>query len=45
MVRYVYCTPPLCDVPLEDVIGPAGRAIQSYLAGEAYAAAQNTGSP
>ena len=45
LVRYVYRIPPLCDVPLEDVVGPVGRAIQSYLAGVTYAAAENTDSP
>jgi AcrR family transcriptional regulator len=31
LVRYVYRIPPLCDVPLDDVVGPVGRAIQGYL--------------
>jgi AcrR family transcriptional regulator len=33
LVRYVYRIPPLCDVPLNDVVGPVGRAIQGYLTG------------
>jgi AcrR family transcriptional regulator len=33
LVRYVYRIPPLCDAPLEEVVGPVGRAIQGYLSG------------
>ena len=38
LVRYVYRIPPLCDAPLEDVVGPVGRAIQGYLTGGVAAA-------
>ena len=38
LVRYVYRIPPLCDVPLEDVVGPVGRAIQGYLTDDLPAA-------
>ena len=31
LVRYVYRIPPLSDVPLDNVVGPVGRAIQGYL--------------
>lgn len=33
LVRYVYRIPPLCDAPLEDVVGRIGRAVQGYLDG------------
>jgi AcrR family transcriptional regulator len=33
LVRYVYRIPPLCDIPLAEVVGPVGRAIQGYLTG------------
>jgi hypothetical protein len=38
LVRYVYRIPPLSDTPLDDVIGPVGRAIQGYLTAAAPAA-------
>ena len=31
LVRYVYRIPPLCDVPIEQVITPVGATIQQYL--------------
>jgi AcrR family transcriptional regulator len=31
LVRYVYRIPPLCDVPVEQVIKPVGATIQEYL--------------
>ncbi len=40
LVRYVYRIPPLSDAPLDDVIGPVGRAIHWYLTDGAPAAGQ-----
>jgi len=34
LARYVYRIPPLSKAPIEDVVGPVGRAIQGYLTGE-----------
>ena len=31
LVRYVYRIPPLCDVPIEQVVRPVGAVIQQYL--------------
>ncbi len=31
LVRYVYRIPPMCDVPVEQVVKPIGAAIQEYL--------------